>query len=88
MKWVCRRNLELMRQWYWFLTGTNAIAKQAAAQSGQSAIAQQAVSQLDKPAIVQQAAAQFENSLFGQQAVAQIPLVNNCGIREDRWVRV
>jgi len=83
MKWFCRRNLELVRQWYRFLTGTNAIVQQAAAQSGQSAIAQQAVSQLDKPAIVQQPAAQFENFLFGQQAVAQIIWGNNFGI--GRW---
>lgn len=84
MKWFFLRNLELMRQWYWFLTRTNPIVQQAAAQSGRSAIAQQAVSQLDKPAIVQQAAAQFETSLFGQQAVAQIPLVNNFRIRGER----
>ncbi len=82
MKWFCRRNLELMRQWYRILTGTNAIAKQTAAQSGQSAIAQQAVLQLDKPAIRQQAAAQLETSLFEQQAVAQIPF--NIGIRGER----
>ncbi len=71
MKWFFRRNLELMRQWHRFLTGTNAIVQQAAAQ-------------LHKPAIRQQAAAQFENSLFGQQPVAQIPLVNNFGIRGER----
>ena len=84
MNWFSRRNLELMRQWYRFLTWTNAIVQQAAAQSERSAIAQQAVSQLDKPPIRQQAAAQFETSLFGQQAVAQIPLVNNFGIRGER----
>lgn len=83
MNWFSRRNLELVRQWYRFLTWTNAIVQQAAAQSGQSAIARQAVSQLDKPAIRQQAAAQFENSLFGQQPVAQIQQVNNFGI--GRW---
>ena len=80
MKWFFLRNLELMRQWHRFLTGTNAIVQQPAAQSGRSAIAHQAVSQLDKPAIRQQAAAQLECSLFGQQAVAQIPLGNNFGI--------
>ena len=73
MNWFSRRNLELVRQWYRFLTGPIAIVQQAAAQSGCSAIAQQAVSQLDKPAI-------------RQQAAAQIPLVNNFGIRgSDEW---
>jgi len=84
MNWFSRRNLELVRQWYRFLTGPIAIVQQAAAQLGQPAIAQQAVSQLDKPAIRQQAAAQFENFLFGQQAVAQIPWVNNFGV--GRWL--
>ena len=32
MKGFSRRNLELMRQWYRFWSGTNAIAKQAATQ--------------------------------------------------------
>jgi len=73
MNWFSRRNLELVRQWYRFLTGPIAIVQQAAAQLGQPAIAQQAVSQLDKPAI-------------RQQAAAQIPLVNNFGIRgSDEW---
>jgi len=64
MKGFSLRNLHYMRQWYQFWSGTNAIAKQAAAQ-------------LDKSAIGQQPVAQLENSLFGQQLVAQIPWSHN-----------
>ena len=64
MKGFSVRNLKYMRQWYQFWSGTNAIAKQAAAQLNQSAIGQQPAAQLD-------------NSLFGQQLVAQIPWWHN-----------
>ncbi len=64
MKGFSRRNLELMRQWYRFWSGPNAIT-------------QQAVSQLDKSAIGLQPVAQLENALFAQQLVAQIPWGHN-----------
>jgi len=77
MKGFSRRNLELMRQWYRFWSGTNAIAKQAATQLGQPAIAQQAVSQLEKSAIGQQAVAQSDSALYVQQRFLQIPWGHN-----------
>ena len=64
MKGFSRRNLELMRQWYRFWSGTNAIA-------------QQAVSQLEKSAIGQQAVAQSDRALYVQQLVLQIPWGHN-----------
>ncbi len=64
MKGFSVRNLKYMRQWYQFWAGTNAIAKQVAAQ-------------LDKSAIGQQPAAQLENALFVQQLVSQIPWWHN-----------
>ena len=64
MKGFSVRNLKYMRQWYRFWSGTNAIAKQAAAQ-------------LDQSAIGQQPAAQLENALYVQQLVSQIPWWHN-----------
>ncbi len=64
MKGFSRRNLELMRQWYRFWAGTNAIA-------------QQAVSQLEKSAIGQQAVAQSDSALYVQQRFLQIPWGHN-----------
>ena len=64
MKGFSRRNLELMRQWYRFWSGTNAIAKQA-------------VSQLEKSAIGQQAVAQSDSALYVQQLLLQIPWGHN-----------
>jgi len=46
MKGFSRRNLELMRQWYRFWTGSNPIAKQAVSQLEPAAIGQQLVAQI------------------------------------------